>query len=113
MWQKQDDQLYKEFKFDNFKDAFAFMTNVAVVAEKMQHHPRWENEWNKVRIWLSTHDAGDTVTAKDEEFAAAIDKLMGGNNVPVPDQHAPIVTEIKMYGDGGSRGNPGPSAGGF
>jgi pterin-4a-carbinolamine dehydratase/ribonuclease HI len=113
MWQEKNNQLYKEFVFENFKDAFAFMTNVATIAEKMNHHPRWENEWNKVRIWLSSHEAGNTVTEKDTQLAAAIDALMESEDMKVSAQHAPMVTEVKLFGDGGSRGNPGPSAGGF
>lgn len=50
------------------------MAKVAVLAERQQHHPRWENVWNKVRIWLSTHDAGN-ITEKDWELAAAIDAV--------------------------------------
>ena len=51
------------------------MTRVAMAAEKMDHHPAWKNTYNKVEIWLSTHDAGDIVTDKDRKLAATIDKL--------------------------------------
>lgn len=54
------------------------MARVAMVAEKQNHHPLWTNVWNKVDIWLCTHDAGDVVTEKDHKLAAAIDKIAGG-----------------------------------
>jgi 4a-hydroxytetrahydrobiopterin dehydratase len=75
MWSEQDNKLYRKFEFKNFSEAFAFMTRVALIAEKMDHHPLWTNVWNKVELWLSTHDAGDIVTEKDRKLAAAIDKL--------------------------------------
>ncbi|MNY72321.1 putative pterin-4-alpha-carbinolamine dehydratase [compost metagenome] len=52
------------------------MLKVAFLAEKNNHHPRWTNEWNKVEIWLSTHDAGDVVTEKDRNLAKEIDKIL-------------------------------------
>jgi 4a-hydroxytetrahydrobiopterin dehydratase len=75
MWIEQNNKLYRSFEFNNFKDAFAFMTKVAEVAEKMNHHPTWTNTYNKVEIWLSTHDAGDVITQLDEDMADTIDKL--------------------------------------
>ena len=75
MWEEKDNKLYKKFQFRNFSEAFAFMTRVAIEAEKMDHHPRWTNVWNTVEIWLSTHDAGDIVTDKDWKLAAKIDSL--------------------------------------
>jgi 4a-hydroxytetrahydrobiopterin dehydratase len=75
MWVEIDNKLYQQFSFPDFSKAFAFMTRVAIAAEKMDHHPTWKNTYNKVEIWLSTHDAGDIVTDKDHKLAAAIDKL--------------------------------------
>ena len=75
MWQEQNNQLYKKFQFKNFSQAFAFMTRVAIEAEKMNHHPLWTNVWNTVEIWLSTHDAGNIVTDKDYALAKRIDAL--------------------------------------
>ena len=75
MWIEKDDKLYQKFEFKNFIEAFAFMTQVALVAEKMNHHPLWTNVWNTVEIWLSTHDAGDVVTDKDRKLADKIDAL--------------------------------------
>ena len=76
MWREENNQLKKTFKFRNFSEAFAFMTRVAMIAEKMNHHPEWKNVYNTLEISLSTHDAGNTVTEKDKKLAEAIDKLM-------------------------------------
>ncbi len=78
MWQEKENALYKKLEFSNFNEAFGFMSRVALIAEKMDHHPKWTNVWNTVEIWLSTHDAGNKVTAKDRNLAAAIDAL----NIP-------------------------------
>ena len=66
----------KSFNFKDFTEAFGFMTKVAIVAEKMDHHPFWSNVYNQVSIELSTHDAGNIVTEKDHKLASAIDKLL-------------------------------------
>lgn len=76
MWTETNNTLYKKFEFADFSEAFAFMTRVAMEAEKMNHHPLWTNVWNRVEIWLSTHDAGDIVTEKDKKLAGKIDKLL-------------------------------------
>jgi 4a-hydroxytetrahydrobiopterin dehydratase len=76
MWTEQNNTLYRKFEFADFSEAFAFMTRVAIEAEKANHHPLWSNVWNRVEIWLSTHDAGGVVTDKDHALAAAIDKLV-------------------------------------
>jgi len=76
MWTEENNSLYKKFEFKNFSEAFAFMTRVAIEAEKADHHPLWTNVYNKVKIWLSTHDAGNTITAKDRKLAENIDKLL-------------------------------------
>lgn len=81
MWQKDNNKLYKKFIFKNFVEAFAFMTQVAFEAEKINHHPLWTNVWNTVEIWLSTHDAGDIITNKDEELAKAIDSILTKNKI--------------------------------
>jgi 4a-hydroxytetrahydrobiopterin dehydratase len=77
MWKETNNSLKREFVFNNFIEAFAFMTKVALIAEKMGHHPLWTNVYNKVEITLSTHDAGDIVTEKDRKLAAKINKLLG------------------------------------
>lgn len=75
-WEEVDKKLYKAVIFKDFQEAFSFMLKVAFLAEKNNHHPRWTNEWNKVEIWLSTHDAGDVVTEKDRTLAKEIDKIL-------------------------------------
>lgn len=76
MWTEKDNTLYRKFSFSNFSEAFAFMTRVALEAEKMDHHPLWQNVYNTVEIWLSTHDAGNMVTEKDHQLAKKIDQLL-------------------------------------
>ena len=76
MWQEKNNALYRKFEFKDFSEAFAFMTRVALEAEKMDHHPDWSNAYNKVEISLSTHSAGDVVTEKDRKLAKKIDKLV-------------------------------------
>ena len=76
MWTEANNKLRKTFQFRDFSEAFAFMSRVALLAEKMDHHPTWTNTWNRVDIELSTHDAGNTVTDLDRKLAAAIDKLV-------------------------------------
>ncbi len=76
MWKEENNKLSRTFKFEDFSEAFAFMTRVALLAETQGHHPDWSNAWNKVKIDLSTHDAGNTVTDKDRNLAKAIDKLL-------------------------------------
>ncbi|MFI5219674.1 MAG: 4a-hydroxytetrahydrobiopterin dehydratase [Bacteroidia bacterium] len=75
MWTEENNQLKKTFQFKNFIEAFTFMTRVAFIAEKMNHHPDWRNVYNRVEINLNTHDAGGIVTEKDRKLADAIDKL--------------------------------------
>jgi 4a-hydroxytetrahydrobiopterin dehydratase len=76
MWVEENNRLKKTFKFKDFTQAFGFITKVALVAEKMDHHPFWTNVYNVVNIELSTHDAGDIVTDKDRKLAKAIDQLV-------------------------------------
>jgi 4a-hydroxytetrahydrobiopterin dehydratase len=75
MWKEKENTLYRKFVFTDFSAAFAFMTRVALLAEKYDHHPLWTNVYNTVEIWLSTHDAGDIVTEKDRILASGIDTL--------------------------------------
>lgn len=80
MWQEENNQLKRSFKFNTFIEAFGFMTKVAMIAEKMNHHPNWTNSYNKVDISLYTHDAGNIVTDKDRKLAEAIDKIYNGGH---------------------------------
>jgi 4a-hydroxytetrahydrobiopterin dehydratase len=72
MFTEKDNALQATFKFKDFTEAWAFMTEVAFQAEKMNHHPNWSNVWNTVDIRLNTHDAGNIVTEKDRRLAKAI-----------------------------------------
>ncbi|UTW61195.1 4a-hydroxytetrahydrobiopterin dehydratase [bacterium SCSIO 12741] len=76
MWKEENNALCREFEFSNFSEAWAFMTQVALLAEKMDHHPNWSNVYNRVNIQLQTHSAGNKVTQKDRELAKAIDALL-------------------------------------
>jgi 4a-hydroxytetrahydrobiopterin dehydratase len=77
-WINTDNQnLSKAFVFSDFTEAFAFMTRVAFIAEKHNHHPEWSNVYNTVNIKLTTHDAGNIVTEKDINMAAEIDGVLG------------------------------------
>jgi len=114
MWQETKHGLYKQFNFENFREAFAFMAKVAELAEEYQHHPRWENEWSVVQIWLITHEGGKNITDKDRQLAAAIDEIYEGHSPKkVLADAVPHYDKVKLFADGGSRGNPGPSASGF
>ena len=75
-WQEKDNTLYRKLEFKDFNEAFGFMSRVAMIAEKMNHHPRWTNVWNTVEVWLNTHDAGNVVTDKDRKLAEKIDALL-------------------------------------
>ncbi len=75
MWTATEKHLKATFEFQNFIQAFSFMTEVAMHAEKMNHHPEWSNVYNKVEITLTTHDMGNMVSDKDRKLAKAIDGI--------------------------------------
>jgi 4a-hydroxytetrahydrobiopterin dehydratase len=75
MWNETRECLERTFVFKDFKSAFAFMTEVAFYAEQQNHHPEWSNVYNRVKVRLSTHDAGNTVTDKDRRLAADMDRV--------------------------------------
>ena len=75
-WKTENNKLKNTFRFKDFNEAFGFMTRVALIADKMDHHPTWTNTYNTVSFELSTHDAGDVVTEKDHKLAKAIDALI-------------------------------------
>jgi ribonuclease HI/pterin-4a-carbinolamine dehydratase len=110
MWSEEDNKLYRKFKFDDFREAVAFLNRVAVIAEELNHHPKIHNTYSTVELWLSTHDAGDVVTEIDHSFAKRVDEMLASpiKNIPPKSER-----QIKLYADGGSRGNPGPSASGY
>jgi 4a-hydroxytetrahydrobiopterin dehydratase len=71
------DAIRKKFEFEDFNQAFGFMTRAALVAEKMNHHPEWFNVYNKVEVTLATHDAGG-LTELDVKLAEAMERIAGG-----------------------------------
>ncbi|HEY0193360.1 MAG TPA: 4a-hydroxytetrahydrobiopterin dehydratase [Kofleriaceae bacterium] len=73
-WSVQDGKLHRAFAFADFVEAFGFMTRIALIAERMNHHPEWSNVWNRVTIALTTHDAGG-LTDKDFALAEAMDRV--------------------------------------
>lgn len=75
MWIEKDNSLQATFKFKDFVTAFSFMTAVAFNVEKQNHHPTWENTYNQVKITLTTHDEGNTITEKDKKLAKTISEI--------------------------------------
>jgi 4a-hydroxytetrahydrobiopterin dehydratase len=74
-WKEENNKLVAEFVFEDFSQTWAFMTEVAILAERKNHHPEWSNVWNRVVISLSTHDEGGIVTEKDRKLADGINKI--------------------------------------
>lgn len=75
-WEVVDERLHREFKFENFIEAFAFMAKLAFVAERLNHHPEWSNIYNKVDIRLTTHDVGG-ISHLDFDLAQAANRYYG------------------------------------
>lgn len=73
-WSLDEGKLFQQFTFDNFVEAFGFMSQVALLAEKQNHHPEWSNTYNRVNIWLTTHETGG-LSKKDIELAQSINEL--------------------------------------
>ncbi len=73
-WVFEEDMIKRDFKFENFVEAFSFITSVALEAEKMDHHPEWNNVYNRVSIALNTHSAGG-ITQQDFDLATKIDNI--------------------------------------
>ena len=73
-WELRDKKLYRQFSFDNFIEAFGFMSKVAMLAETLNHHPEWSNVYNRVEVYLTTHDANG-ISHKDFELANRMNKL--------------------------------------
>ncbi len=75
-WTEQDGSLTQTMQFANFREAFAFMTKVAFIAEELNHHPEWSNVYGTVTITLTAHDEGNVVTDLDRSFAEKVDALL-------------------------------------
>ncbi|RMF74463.1 MAG: 4a-hydroxytetrahydrobiopterin dehydratase [Acidobacteria bacterium] len=78
-WEVQEGKLCREFRFPTFVEAFSFMSAMALVSEKLDHHPEWCNVYNRVMVELSTHDAGG-ITTRDFEWARQANSLVGSAN---------------------------------
>jgi len=76
MWIEENNKLVKHFSFKDFISAFSFLSKIALISEKLNHHPEIINVYNKVTIKLSTHDIGNKVSKKDYDLAKAIDELL-------------------------------------
>lgn len=101
-------EIHKSYEFNDFAEAMRFVKQVADLAQKVDHHPKIQIDYNKVELWFTTHSAGK-VTVKDENLAEQVDTLVN-DRMPT---NGDLPTEVKFFGDGGSRGNPGPAAAGF
>lgn len=75
-WIEESQKLTKQFTFKDFSEAIAFTTRVALLSEKYDHHPEIFISWNKVKIYLCTHDNGNQITEKDHALAQKIDQLL-------------------------------------
>jgi 4a-hydroxytetrahydrobiopterin dehydratase len=80
-WKKSEEKLYRKYDFKDFNEAFGFMTQVALEAEKQNHHPNWYNVYNQVEITLTTHDLGHKVGPKDYKLAQAIETIFKKNSL--------------------------------
>ena len=78
-WALKEEKLHRELKFKNFVQAWGFMTQVAMLAEKMDHHPEWSNVYSRVEIYLTTHEAGG-ISQRDFDLAAGIDQVLARIN---------------------------------
>lgn len=74
-WSLEQGKLFRSFRFDDFVAAFGFMSRAALLAERENHHPEWFNVYNRVDVWLTTHDAGG-ISERDTRLAAALDALV-------------------------------------
>jgi len=116
MWQETNEGLYKKFKFPGFTEAFSFMQLLTTSNPEIIPHLRWENKEKEVCIWLTSHGEGgkEIITKDDQHLAEEIDDLLKSHQTSIiSNQHRITFDEIKIYADGGSRGNPGPSASGY
>lgn len=88
-WKEENNSLKKSFQFEDFIEAWSFMTKVAMIAEKMNHHPEWNNVYNKVDITLTTHEKGNVITDKDRKLAAEIDGVNCKSKQPTSNKNKP------------------------
>jgi ribonuclease HI/pterin-4a-carbinolamine dehydratase len=115
MWQEKNNSLYQKFEFADFNQAVDFINKVASAANELNHHPKIVNSYNVVELELSTHSAGNKVTDKDRQLAEIIDALRHEPEAAqdISTNSTAGLVRAKLFTDGGSRGNPGPSALGY
>lgn len=117
MWTETKQGLYKKFVFNGFDEAWDFMQRARAEFVRLDHHPRWQNEWNILEFWMLTHQPEQGITDKDHRLAEAIDALQTTDAEreveKLVEENTTKFTEVQIYADGGSRGNPGHSASGF
>lgn len=118
MWNETKQGLYKKFVFTDFHAAWIFMERVRGLFSRENHYPRWRNEANVVEIWLSTNEGtGMIITNSDKQISQEIDAIAADGEQAtveaIDEKNTTKITEVNLYADGGSRGNPGPSASGF
>ncbi len=119
MWQETKHGLFRQFNFKDLKEAIDFITQIGKLADEYKHYPRIETEWSVVQVWLYSKNEKYQITKQDyllsEEISSVYDNF---NPVPLKDfeikqKTKKAVIEVKLFADGGSRGNPGPSSSGF
>jgi ribonuclease HI len=116
MWQETDKGLCKKFKFSSFTEALNFMQLLTTARPGLIPHLRWENKDKEVCFWLISHseDGKDIITKDDRSMSVEINKQYENYRLTsTPEYHKRAFYEIKIFADGGSRGNPGPSASGY
>lgn len=118
MWQETKRGLYRQFIFSDFQSAWQFVEKVMMLIRRYELYPRWQNEQNVVDFWLPfTHEKDENEKDIVLELAQAIEAVAAEQGASkeenTVDKKATKITEVKLYADGGSRGNPGPSASGF
>lgn len=111
MWQEKDNQLYQKFEFKSYAEAGEFISELSKIADSADHHPnKLVLTWGSVEVWLQSHSAGNVVTDLDHSLAKQIDSLIRSTEQENTPNSVTKLREAKLYTDGGSRGNPGPSA---
>ncbi|MFZ1249451.1 MAG: reverse transcriptase-like protein [Candidatus Saccharimonadales bacterium] len=117
MWVETKHGLYKQFVFSDFHHAWAFMQRVSTIMNQLEQYPRLQSTWNVVEIWIVPKNSEQQVTQEEQGLAAAIDAVIDAksekNLANGVEKNTTKITEVQLYADGGSRGNPGPSACGF
>ncbi len=116
MWQETKHGLYKQFNFKDISEALEFIQAMGEVAIANKHYPRIESEWNVVQVWLNTKNNKNLITKLDMDMSDEISHLYEKFNpteTAIDQGISSNIHEVKMFADGGSRGNPGPSSSGF